>query len=461
MRDAPDPAPRPSRRPARPAPLAILAGGALALAEPAGAQRVVATLDVGHAQLRAADRADASLASATPSLRLDWSRATIGLSGTVAHVGAGGWSGQGDLAGSVFTPSAGPLVGELAASAGIGAVQGGARARRALGVARAHLMGARVGLWAGAGAGRTDDGGRARLVRLGEAGAWTRLGPAMALVGVSPTAVDDTIRYADAHAAVRLDVARLELGASGGMRTGRQPAGLAPAALDVGRSWGSASLAAWLTSHVALVGTAGSYPADPTAGLPGGRFASLGLRVGTRERRAAPETGGTRTRLPVDAGAVPAAAGATGFEARAEADGRWTLRVRAPSARTLELGADFTGWEPVALAGADDGWWTVTLPIAPGAHEMNVRLDGGAWVVPPGLTIVTDEFGGASGVLVIEEPHAADGASDLAARPRSHAGTGPLESGGVMTDGPAPRTSGVPTLPVPGQPTADLQPRRG
>ena len=454
--------PRPPARRHAAAPLALLAGGALLAAEPAGAQRVVATVDVGHTQLRAADQADAALASATPSLRLDWPRATIGLSGTVSHLAAGGWSGQGALAGSVFTPPAGPLVGELSALAGVGAVQGGARARRGLGVARAHLMGARAGLWVGAGAGRADDDAGGRRVRLGEAGAWARHGAAMALVSVGPTAVDDTIRYADAQAAFRLDVARLELGASAGLRTGRQPTGApVPALLDVGRSWGSASLAAWLTSHVALVGTAGTYPADPTQGLPGGRFASVGLRLGTRERRAAPETGRTRGRLPVDAVATAGvAAGATGFEARADGDGRWTLRVRADGARTLELAGDFTGWEPVALAATGDGWWSVTLAVAAGAHEMNVRRDGGAWIVPPGLAVVTDEFGGTSGVLVIEDPRANGRASDATARPRSHAGTGPLEPGGTA-DGPAPRAPGDQAAPVPSRPTADLQPRRG
>jgi hypothetical protein len=33
---------------------------------------------------------------------------------------------------------------------------------------------------------------------------------------------------------------------------------------------------------------------------------------------------------------------------------------------------------------------------------MNVRLDGGNWLVPAGLLTVLDEFGGTVGLLVVE-----------------------------------------------------------
>jgi hypothetical protein len=33
---------------------------------------------------------------------------------------------------------------------------------------------------------------------------------------------------------------------------------------------------------------------------------------------------------------------------------------------------------------------------------MNTRIDGGKWLVPQGLLSVSDEFGGAVGILVIE-----------------------------------------------------------
>jgi hypothetical protein len=44
----------------------------------------------------------------------------------------------------------------------------------------------------------------------------------------------------------------------------------------------------------------------------------------------------------------------------------------------------------------------VTLPLRPGKYQMNVRIDGGKWIVPKGLLSMSDEFGGAVGLLVVE-----------------------------------------------------------
>jgi len=35
-------------------------------------------------------------------------------------------------------------------------------------------------------------------------------------------------------------------------------------------------------------------------------------------------------------------------------------------------------------------------------YRVNLRVDGGPWIVPPGLPSVVDEFGGAVGILTIE-----------------------------------------------------------
>jgi hypothetical protein len=67
----------------------------------------------------------------------------------------------------------------------------------------------------------------------------------------------------------------------------------------------------------------------------------------------------------------------------------------------VELNGDFTGWQPIALSSRADDSWTVTLPLAPGTYQLNVRIDGGPWVVPAGILPVSDEFGGRVGVLVI------------------------------------------------------------
>jgi 1,4-alpha-glucan branching enzyme len=81
--------------------------------------------------------------------------------------------------------------------------------------------------------------------------------------------------------------------------------------------------------------------------------------------------------------------------------GGWELRVQAPGARRVELNGDFTGWQPTALASSPGGSWTLTVPLAPGTYQVNLRIDDGPWMVPAGLLPLTDEFGGRVGLLVI------------------------------------------------------------
>jgi 1,4-alpha-glucan branching enzyme len=80
---------------------------------------------------------------------------------------------------------------------------------------------------------------------------------------------------------------------------------------------------------------------------------------------------------------------------------RRSLRVHAPLASSVEIMGDFTNWQPVRLAAARDGWWTVAIRIDPGPHQLNVRASGGPWTVIPGLATINDEFGGTVGVLVV------------------------------------------------------------
>jgi 1,4-alpha-glucan branching enzyme len=83
-------------------------------------------------------------------------------------------------------------------------------------------------------------------------------------------------------------------------------------------------------------------------------------------------------------------------------DGTRNIRVLVPQARTVELMADFTDWAPVPLTRERGGMWGLNIFIAPGVHRVNVRVDGGEWQPPPGLTTVPDGFGGLVGLLVVQ-----------------------------------------------------------
>ncbi|MBX6331188.1 MAG: glycogen-binding domain-containing protein [Gemmatimonadaceae bacterium] len=82
-------------------------------------------------------------------------------------------------------------------------------------------------------------------------------------------------------------------------------------------------------------------------------------------------------------------------------NGKRTIAVELPEAHQVEIMGDFTDWIPVALTRDAAGRWSTTLAIPPGAHRMNVRVDGGAWRVPPGLTPVNDDFNGLTGLLIV------------------------------------------------------------
>jgi len=362
------------------------------------AQRAVTSLDVSGTSVWYADSIQSAGGSLTPAVRLDWSRATVSAFANVSRLARGGLSAEATLSPSVFTPSAGPLVGELAGSFGGSGHQDGTRTGQMLAVARLHAMGGGGGAWVGGGAGRTWDGSVWRDLRQGEAGAWIERDDATALATVTPVVVADTIRYTDVQAALRYPAASLDLGLSAGARAGS----VGPAVGGTSRAWGNVSVVAWLQPRLALVATAGTYPVDLTQGYPGGRFVTLAVRIASREPRRAARDAATGSSPRADAASETRGAGATLFQVRTAQGTQRTLRVYAPQARTVEINGDFTLWQPVALARGNDGWWTTVQPIAAGTHQVNLRVDGGKWLAPPGLLTASDEFGGVVGILTIE-----------------------------------------------------------
>jgi hypothetical protein len=73
----------------------------------------------------------------------------------------------------------------------------------------------------------------------------------------------------------------------------------------------------------------------------------------------------------------------------------------APKAERVELMADFTGWEPIALERASDGWF-VNRAVTPGLHRLAIRIDGGAWIAPANVPkLRDDDLGGAVGLITV------------------------------------------------------------
>jgi hypothetical protein len=210
--------------------------------------------------------------------------------------------------------------------------------------------------------------------------------------------VNDSIKYADAQASLSWKGEAVDLGAMLGFRLGNQ---LTTLNANV-KSWASASAVFWMTPGIGVALGGGNYPVDPTQGFPGGRFVSLSLRLaqGRRPSQQPSEQSGQESRLPELA--PNTTSGVTGFVATHGVGDAVTLRVYAPDARSVEINGDFTNWVPAQLAATGGGWWAGTIPIKNGKYQMNIRVNGGQWIVPPGLLSMVDEFGGTVGLLVIE-----------------------------------------------------------
>lgn len=368
----------------------MTAGLALALMAPARgmAQRVTSSIDLQETLLHYADTVDANATGITPSVRVDWNLATISAYGTYAHL-ANAWSADGSATASVFTPTRRGWSGELAGTLGGSTHEDGTRTAAVTGAGRLHLDGANAGVWLGAGAGTTSDGFVWRGIRQGEGGLWVGSGPGSLTLAVFPTSVDDSIRYTDLSAQGSWHSGRLELDALLGSRAGAH----LPTIASNATTWGSATAAFWTFSRAAIIASGGTYPVDYTQGFPGGRFASIGVRIALTHR-------------PADASATdvafPSANATADFRVDPIARGMTVIHVHAPNARTVEMMGDLTAWQPRRLARGSGGWYTVALAATPGSSQLVLRIDGGEWNPPPGLPTVRDEFGGTTGVVVIQ-----------------------------------------------------------
>jgi hypothetical protein len=296
---------------------------------------------------------------------------------------------------------------------------------------RIHYMTQRGGVWLGSGIARPLRVAAVSNVNVSSGGAWTRLGPATlrgsvtsffftkvapvpdtiensatvcpshfvaaapgpALVAPS-TSSEQTVnsgcryqsRLTDLEGTVRWEHRLVELTVRGGQRFGDR--------LDVtseSRQWASAQAAVWISSQLAAVAGGGREPAQPTRGLPARSFASLGLMLAY---------------WPIPRGIVPVETPASlvhAFELRPAGTSLQRLTARIGGVETVEIMGDFTDWAPIPLIRRGRDLWELLIPLNPGVHQINLRIDGGQWIAPPGVPTLKDGFNGEVGVLVIRQ----------------------------------------------------------
>lgn len=198
---------------------------------------------------------------------------------------------------------------------------------------------------------------------------------------VVPGVPSRATQWADVQARLSWTSTRLALDVTVGMRPKLDDA---PAA-----RWGRMTATASLTPRLAAVASIGNEAARPWFGMPASHFVSLGLRVAAPALARPTPTPQLRP-------------SASAFSVRPIDNGMAVVSVRVPDARTVEISGDFNGWKPVALHAVGLDLWEATISVSPGTHHINVRVNGGEWVAPPGLAQISDEFGGTVGLFVVK-----------------------------------------------------------
>jgi hypothetical protein len=378
--------------------LALAAGGVRA--------QVVGALGAGTGRVTYDDAPRSTVVSVTPAVFFEGERTTLSAAGSFTRFEGGTWSAQAIAAGSRFSAPRGPFRSELSAQLETNSHRGTLRTGQLLAQGRGHLVAAEDrGVWLGAGAGHAWRSPAGGAVLRADVGAWAQLGDATVRVTAAHNTVQirtfsttaapsvlaevnstrntveskGTVQYLDTEAHVAWSGARVAVDAAAGRRATRDGARA--------NTW-VAGGSIVLTERLALVAATGANAFDVAQGLPGGRYATIALRVTTRAGSALELRSRSR-------------ATARGLETWREQDGTVLVVVHAPRARRVELMGDFTDWRPLVMQREADDHFTARIRLPAGSYRINVRVDGGIWTAPPGTTPVADEYNGAAGLLVI------------------------------------------------------------
>ena len=295
---------------------------------------------------------------------------------------------------------------------------------------RLHFMRQRGGVWLGSGVARPLRAATVSNVNISSGGAWTRFGPATlrgsvtsffftkvfsidstagggepvgcatplsapAAPGSASAVAGSTIqstsvscthqsRLTDIEGSFKWEHRLLELTVRGGHRFGDSFD-----ATPESREWASGQLAVWISRQVAAVAGGGREPAQPTRGLPARSFGSLGLMLAY---------------WPIPRGVVPVETPASlvqAFELRPAGSEVQRITARIGGVESVEVMGDFSDWEPMPLIRRSRDAWELLVPMSPGVHQINMRIDRGAWIAPPGMPARKDGFNGEVGIVVV------------------------------------------------------------
>ena len=269
----------------------------------------------------------------------------------------------------------------------------------ALGRTRVHVFGERAGGWLGMTTGASF-GDSARVPVEIAAAAWTGQHD-LALVGTIAAARLGRYRHLDLLGTARWTRSPLEVEARISIRPWAEGDGTDDRERASTGLYGDVSLLIAVSERISIAVSGGSYPSDPLRRLLAASYIDAGVRfrfVGRDVRSASALSDAT---LAAALGRLTTqTTGQARLEIAPAGDPR-ILRVHAPGATSVELMGDFTDWQPATLRQAGAGTWEILLPVTAGVHRVNVRLDGGPWIVPAGARPERSDFGGVVGVVVV------------------------------------------------------------
>jgi hypothetical protein len=353
--------------------VAFLVGARPATAQTGGG----ASLGIGIGTVRYPGGTSFSSASLSPSLQYSSSTLATALSGSFASLPGSAWSMQGR--GDVWATSP-PLFGSWRFS-GEGIVARTSRTDSGVWTVAAHGMGEvlwsrgrwGIGIGAGPSAGWTKNVASATGLHT-RVRAWWRPGAGAWRTDWSMSVEPQYLGawFTDVTASVAFERGPV----IGSLWTS------ARISRDLGSTAaGSAFLQFFVWPLVALEVGGGSHLSDEYQLLPRAGFVTLGVRLRGPPRRAQAQQWS-----PL----VP--------EYRGDS---LVVRFRYENARSVALAGQWNQWRPIPLRSLGGNLWEGTLALSRGLYHFNILVNGTEWIVPSGVTTVSDGMGGTVAVLLV------------------------------------------------------------
>jgi hypothetical protein len=350
-------------------------------------------MDVGLSTVQYDGFATSAAATLTPAFALKGPERELSARGTYLVFESGNRNLQGGIVGSWRHRLTSHWRAETWAGGGGSKYADFASFWHALAGVRALRIGEPATLWTEITAGVTSYAADHRGVVVLGVGGWTWVRRLPLALSASHTRIGDTA-FSELRAQSRRSALGLTFEGHVGARVWSRGGGRGV--------FGEASVQRSLGSRATLIVGGGRFPTDPVRGSISGRYVSAAVRLhapSTRPPVRRPPPYPVRPGSPAN-GAEPS--GTTPFlEVRHDERGIVLIRVHARAAPSVDVAGDFTDWRPLPLSVGPDGVWEIRLTMPRGLHRVNVRLGGGAWIVPAGTTRTTDDFGGEIGVIVV------------------------------------------------------------